>query len=124
MPITAPSPQFRRRNQATLYRIPVNVFQFLNELLLGEYIEVIRAGQPECRGKSVIRRARAAPGTALQRHPLFQNLHSHRNIPIVGLTNEQMEMLGHHHVADHGEFIFLPDLFKNPQEQVSAGRGT
>jgi hypothetical protein len=35
-----------------------------------------------------------------------------------------MEMLRHHHIANHEELIFLPDLFKDIQEQVSAGRGT
>jgi len=33
-------------------------------------------------------------------------------------------MLRHHHVADHLKFIFLPDLFKDLQEQVSADGGT
>jgi len=94
----------------------VNVVKFLNELLLGEYVEVIRAGVPECRRKSVIRRARAAPGTALPRHPLLQDLHSHGNISIVGLTDEQMEMLRHDHVTDYGKFIFLPDLFEDLEE--------
>lgn len=97
----------------------MNVVQFLNELLPGEYVEVIKAGVPECWRKSFIRRTRAASGKALPRHPLFQYLHSHGNISIVGLANEQMEMLRHYHIADHGEFIFLPDLFEYLHEQVS-----
>src|SRR3954470_280965 len=32
-------------------------------------------------------------------------------------------MLRHHHVADNLEFIFLPDLFKDLQEQVPARSG-
>jgi hypothetical protein len=122
--VAAPTPLFRRRHQTTLHRIPVHIVQFLNDLFLREYVEVIRSGQPECWGKSVIRRARAAPGKALPRHPLLQDLHSHGNISIVGFANEQMEMLRHDHIANHREFIFLPDLFEYLQEQVSAGRGT
>src|SRR6266571_4271586 len=34
-----------------------------------------------------------------------------------------MDMLRHDHIADHLEFIFLPDLFKDLQEQVSVGCG-
>jgi hypothetical protein len=66
----------------------------------------------------------SAPGKALPRHPLLQDLYSYRNISIVGLANEQMEMLRHDHIADHRELIFLPDLIEDLQEQVSAGCGT
>jgi len=48
-------------------------------------------------------------------------LHNHRNISVVGLADEQMEMLRHHHIADDGEFISLPYLFEDLEEQVSAG---
>jgi hypothetical protein len=34
-----------------------------------------------------------------------------------------MEMLRHDHIANDREFIFLPDLFEDVQEQVSAGGG-
>jgi hypothetical protein len=102
--VTAPSPLLRRRDQSALHRIPVHIVQFLNDLFLREYVEVIRSGQPECWRKIVIRRARAAPGKALPRHPLLQDLYSYRNISIVGLANEQMEILRHDHVADHREF--------------------
>jgi hypothetical protein len=34
-----------------------------------------------------------------------------------------MDMLRHDHIANHLEFIFLPDFFKDLQEQVSGRRG-
>jgi len=115
-------PLFRRRNQSTLHRVPVNIVQLLNQFFLRKYVEIIRAGVPECRRESIIRQTRAPPCAAFSGNPLLQDLHNDRDISIVGLADEQMEMPRHDHVADHREFIFLPDLFKDPEEQVSVGR--
>ena len=35
-----------------------------------------------------------------------------------------MDMLRHDHVTNHLEFVFLPDFFKDLQEQISARHGT
>jgi hypothetical protein len=54
---------------------------------------------------------------------LLQNLHGHGNASFVRLSDEQVDMLRHHHVANHLEFIFLTDFFKDIQEQVSPRSG-
>ncbi len=67
----------------------------------------------------------SGPCTALQRHPLFQNLHRHGNISIVGPADEQMEMLWHHHIADHRKFVLrltCSKIFKNRSRREAEQR--
>jgi hypothetical protein len=101
----------------------VNVVQLLSDFLLAEDVEVIRAGKPEGRRSGVFHETRAASGKALPRHPLLENLHDYRNTSIVRFADKQVDMLRHDHVTNHLEFIFLPDFFKDIQEQVAARRG-
>jgi len=100
----------------------VNVVQLLSEFLLAEHVKVIRAGKPEGRRCSIFPQTGADAGKALMRHPLFENLHDYRDASFVRLSDEQVDMLWHDHIANNMEFVFLPDFFKYLQEQISARR--
>ena len=97
----------------------MHVVQFLSDFLLAEYVEVIRAGASEVGRSSILRQTGACHGKALVRHALLENLHDYRDTSFVRLTDEQVDMLRHDHVANYLEFIFLTDFFKDVQEQVS-----
>ncbi len=101
----------------------MHVGQLLRDFLLAEHVEVIRAGIPEGRRIGVLRQTRAASGQALTRYALLQNLHGHGNASFVRLSDEQVDMLRHDHIANHLEFIFLTYFFKDLQEQVSPRSG-
>jgi len=97
----------------------VDVIELLSDVLLAEDIKVIGAGLPEGQRIAIFHQTRAATGVALLRYALLQNLHDD-GASFVGFSDQQVDMLRHHHVADYLEFIFLPDLLKYLQEQVSA----
>jgi len=56
------------------------------------------------------------------REALLHHLPHHRGIAHLRLAHQQVDMLGHHHVADHGEAIVTPGLLQNLQQQVAPPR--
>ena len=54
---------------------------------------------------------------------LFENLHDRGGRAALGLTDEQVYVIGHGHVTDHDELVALAHLFQNLQKQVAAARG-
>ncbi|MGC1646318.1 MAG: hypothetical protein WA741_10855 [Candidatus Sulfotelmatobacter sp.] len=40
---------------------------------------------------------------------------------MLGLADEQVNVVGHHHIADHDKEIALPRLFQNLQERARRG---
>ena len=52
---------------------------------------------------------------------LLQNLHHCRGRSLLGLADEQVNVVGHHHIADHDKEIALPRLFQNLQERARRG---
>ena len=95
----------------------MDVIELLGDFLLAEDIKVIGAGIPEGQRIAIFHQTRAATGVALLRYALLQDLHDDGNASFVGFSDQQVDMLRHHHVADHRKFILLPGLFKDLQEQ-------
>jgi hypothetical protein len=124
----APAPQFRRRHQTALYRIAVHVAQFLDALVFGPHVEVVESLLPD-----MLRRVleedglrRVATASRLRQDPPgkaeFESLHHGRRILLLRLADQQMNMLGHDHVADDDERIALAHLFQHRQKKVAAAR--
>jgi hypothetical protein len=58
----------------------------------------------------------------LQKTPgeaLFERLHHHRGIAALGLAEQQINVLGHDHVANHHEAVTTPHLFHDFEKQIT-----
>jgi hypothetical protein len=56
------------------------------------------------------------------RHALFQDLHHRGRRADLRLRDQQMDMLGHHHIANQQELITGPHLIENFQEHIPLPR--
>ena len=109
----------------------MHVVEFFNSLLQTPDIEVVKPPLPKPRLRifatfkaqiqlSSIRSLfpAQAPGDAL-----FQNLNHRRGRSSCRLANEQMDVLGHHHISDKREAEAVSDLAENLNESIpSASR--
>ncbi len=94
----APWPLFGTLAQSALYRIAMNIPQFLHELLMVAHIEVIIAWLPEV----------LCPGDQSPRNALLQALDGRSQRLMRRLTQQQMNMLGHDDVAIDADQILTP----------------
>ena len=66
----------------------------------------------------------AAPFPHLPQHTprksLFDSLHDFRRIALLRFTDQQVNVVRHHDIADHDELIPLPYSFEHFQKQVAA----
>src|SRR5258706_310864 len=118
----APAPKFRRRHQTALHRVAVHVAQFLDALALCPNIEVVESLLPDML-RRVLEEAglrRVATASRLRqdapRKAEFESLHHGRRILLLRFANQQMNMLGHDHVADNDELIALAHLLQHRQQ--------
>ena len=62
------------------------------------------------------------PSPQLARDALFQNLHHGRRRSGLGLGDEQMNMLGHHHIAHQQKLVLCADIIQDFQEEIAVTR--
>jgi hypothetical protein len=130
-PITAPGPHPRLGDESAFHRIPVHIVQLLAPLLRTPQIEIIKPPPetpPRLRRRlgpqshlTLIRSLSPLSSQAL-RHALLQGLHHRRRRAHFRLRNQQINVLGHHHVADQPELIALARRIQNPQKHVPLPR--
>src|SRR5436190_9726480 len=127
---TTPAPLPGFEHQSSHHRIVVHVQQFLRPLPLAPHHKVIKATLPHVCFVGIY-----APQTALSRiaphsqptpqparKALLHSLHYYRRIAPFRFSDQQMNVLRHHYVADHHESIAPPHLLQHPQKQFAAPR--
>jgi hypothetical protein len=131
-PVAAPGPQLRFAHQASLHRIHVHIVQFFGALFAAQYVEIVeaalrktarrRTGAPESelmRGGSSANSAAQAAGDAL-----LEYLHHEGGIAFPGLADQNVDVLGHHDVADDRELIAVPHFVEDDKENVAGVRAS
>jgi hypothetical protein len=116
-PITAPGPHPRLGDESAFHRIPVHIVQLLAPLLRTPQIEIIKP-PPETPPRL---RRRLGPQSHLTLIRSLSPLHRRRRAHF-RLRNQQINVLGHHHVADQPELIALARRIQNPQKHVPLPR--
>ena len=54
---------------------------------------------------------------------LLQHLHHDRRRGLLRFADQQMEVLGHDHVAEHDKAMASPDFFQKLEQQVATAGG-
>lgn len=104
--VAAPGPVFWLFDEATVDGVAVDVFQFLDALLGSANVEVVVTGLPE-----------ASVGCLeFLGDGLLQRLYGPRESRAFWFADEQVDVLGHDHVADHVEPITATGLFERALE--------
>ncbi len=123
--ITAPVPLLRRLHQSTFYGIAMHVPQLLDPLLRAPYVEVIEARLPEhppvflAEQFALARIASFSLGQQRVRGALFEHLHDRRRGAHFRFRDQEVNMLGHHDVADHDKAVSLAGLFEHGKEAIA-----
>jgi len=104
--IAAPEPVFRSRDQVAMDGIAVDVLEFLDALLGSPDVEVVITGLPEA---SVVTVESLGDG-------LLQRLDCAGESGPFGLSDEQVNVLGHDHISDHMEAVAATGLFERALE--------
>jgi hypothetical protein len=127
--VTAPGPQLRIGDEASLHRVHVHVVQFLGSLLAAPDVEVVEASLPETAvrdGRAFVPKmellsgsscANSAPQPA--RDALLQYLYDDGRISFGRFAQQQMDVLGHDDVTNHCELVVSSDFREDDQEDVS-----
>jgi len=110
---TAPCPTLRARAQPPPQRVAVNIAQFLHSFLLAPYRKIVVPHLPK---------ARQIAWAQLARSDLLKHLHYHRKFASLRLTDQQMHMFRHHHVAAHVAPVPAPHPFQFVLEYLSCRR--
>src|SRR5258708_1607830 len=118
----APAPKFRRLHQTALHRIAVHVAQFLHAFAFCPDVEIVKSLLPDML-RRVVEEAgfrRVATPSRLRldapRKAEYESLHHGRRILLLRFAYQQMNMLGHDHVADNDELIALAHLLQHRQQ--------
>ena len=105
---TAPRPIFRARTQPTLHRIVVDIAKFLRKLLPIANVVVVIALFPE-----VVRLADQSP-----RHTLIKRFERVGEQLTVRLSDQQVNVLRHHHISIDAETEAEPDALQHSLERL------
>ncbi len=110
----------------------MHVLQLLDPLLPAPDVEIIKPSLPATSRHFPERilpqrqLIRTPPPSSLPpqqlRHALFQDLHHRGRRADLRLRDQEMDMLGHHHIANHQELITRPYLIENFQEHIPLPR--
>src|SRR6185437_8157695 len=95
MPVTGPPPLLRLSRQSTFHRVPVDVSQLFDELLVAGDVAIVVVCLPE------------RPLRAADRNRKLQRLNRSRQQAALRFIHKQMYMFGHHHIPAHYEQVAL-----------------
>jgi hypothetical protein len=119
---TAPAPEFRTRDQTPLHRIAMHIAKFLDALVFGPDVEIVKSFLPDVL-RRVIDQTKLRRSSGLRenapRKAQFERLHHRRWILFFWFTDEQVNVLGHDHVSHNDEPIALAHLFEHGEKQVA-----
>lgn len=107
----------------------MHVAQFLDALLLGEHVKVIKPRLPKAAGCSrgeecALASVRFSTDERAAGDGLLERLHCGRKIFALRLGDEQMDVLGHDDVADDAEAVGDARLFEDAQDEVAPASGS
>jgi hypothetical protein len=119
----------RFQHQSALYRIAVDVVEFLQSLGVAPNYEIIRPPLPHVSlGEPFVPEFAlgriATPSQSLQklaREALLQHLHHGRWSALLGLADQQMEVFWHYHVSDYDKTVAASDLLEDFEKEASTG---
>jgi hypothetical protein len=111
MPATGPLPVLWVDHQSSRHWVAMEILQLLHALPLGTHIEVVITALPE------------RPRCRLASHRDLDRLKGRGQHRALRFCDQEMHMLGHHHVADYQEAVSLPHRLKRTLKQ-HAGGGT
>jgi hypothetical protein len=103
----------------------MHVPQLLRAFVRAPNVEVVKAGLPECSPGFIAKDSTLAGigafslGQQRVRGPLLEHLHHGRRITHFWLGDQEVNVLGHHHVADDYEPVLLSGLFENGEKRVA-----
>ena len=105
----------------------MHVLEFFDLLPGRKHVEIIKAFLPEVvrlGGKQFCLPARAWTRPQPLGDALLKDLHDLRGVSEFGLGDQQMDVLGHHHVADDLKAELGAHLFEDAEKTVAPARGT
>jgi hypothetical protein len=119
----APAPLLRTLHQSPDQRIAVHVAQLLDALFRGPDVEVVEARLPETLRYGIRKEPSLhalAPPLPLHssRNALLQGFNHGREIFPLGLADQQVHVLRHHHVSD-GDLVIACSFFECAEEHVA-----
>ena len=128
VPGTAPPPLFGLRDQASFYRVLMDVVQLLLALLRGPQDKIIEPSLPNVLFAIAVARVHSGnlgpqPSQYAPCEALFDGLHHRGRIAAFRLTQQQMDMLRHDDVAHHDEMIASAHALHYFKKQVASGGG-
>jgi hypothetical protein len=126
---TAPRPLLRFQHKSPLYRVAVDVAEFLHSLGVAPDYEIIKSPLPHMSlGEHFIPEVAlgwiAMPSEAFQElasKVLLEYLHHRRWRPLLRLADQQMEVFRHHYISDHDKTVAAAYLLEDFEKQGSTG---
>ncbi len=106
----------------------MHVFEFLPHLFRAVDIEVVVSPLPESAQlagcirelQGELARRPAFSRAHRSRHPLLQDLHELREIPLPGLADEQMHVFRHHYIAHEERSAVVTHFFKSLHKEMAS----
>jgi hypothetical protein len=104
--------------------------QLLGALFPAPDVEIVKAALPETSGppcdtpQCELLRDSASADSAAQtaRNALLEHLQRERRIAFLGLAHQQMDVLGHHHIADHRKLMAPADFVEDDEKDIARPR--
>ena len=127
--IATPTPLLGRFHQSALYRIAMDIPQFLHAFLGAPDIEIIRPRLPESPLRFFAEQLTLTWSFSFssrqhrKRGALFQHLHHGRRTTHLWLGDQEVNVLRHHNVADDYETKASSCLLENAEEAIASLRG-
>ena len=82
------------------------------------HVSFFKHGAPQT--ARLVRSSIAKPAQEFARETLLEDLHHDRRRVVVGFADQEVNVFGHHHVADHNETISDAGLFEDAEEKIAA----
>jgi len=124
----APRPISRMTHKPALHRIGMHVVQLLHSFSRAIHVEVVKTRLPEWlrrlfaffeRQRNLVRKQATAPFAQALRNPQLQSMKDNRRSHAGRFIEQQMHVLGHHHVSDDAKAKFRAQAAEFLQENFS-----
>jgi hypothetical protein len=121
-------------NQPALHGVEMHVFELLDLLRVAPDIEIVKPALPELRPRGLrstevkrqLRGGHAPPllPTELPGNSLLQDLHDRGGSSACWFADQQVDVLGHHHVRHQRELIPITNLIQDLHKSIPRTLGT
>jgi hypothetical protein len=125
---TAPAPEFRRGHQAALHRISMHVTKFFDAFVFGPHIEIVEPFLPDVLREVVEQNSLGwIPSTPrlrqnASRKSELKSLHHGRRGLDLRFADQQVNVLGHDHVAGYHEMVPPAHLLQYSEKKIATAR--